>query len=55
MGRWDGHSLDTGVLIRFIDQEGEQLYFKAGGGITGNSNWQAEYNEVIAKVYVPIR
>jgi Anthranilate/para-aminobenzoate synthases component I len=54
MGRWDGHSLDTGVLIRFIDQADGQLYFKAGGGVTAQSTCEAEYNEVIAKVYVPI-
>lgn len=54
MGRWDGEALDTGVLIRFIDQEGEQLYFKAGGGVTVNSKREDEYNEVLAKVYVPI-
>lgn len=54
MGRWDGSSLDTGVLIRFIDQEDGQLYFKAGGGITANSHCEAEYEEVIAKIYVPI-
>ena len=54
MGRWDGHSLDTGVLIRFIDQTDGQLYFKAGGGVTAQSTCEAEYNEVIAKVYVPI-
>ena len=54
MGRWDGHSLDTGVLIRFIDQADGQLYFKAGGGVTAQSSCEAEYNEVIAKVYVPL-
>lgn len=55
MGRWDGESLDTGVLIRFIDLQDGQLYFKAGGGVTINSKQEDEYNEVLAKVYVPIR
>ncbi len=54
VGRWDGKELDSGVLIRFIDQEDGQLYFKAGGGITANSICELEYNEIIAKVYVPI-
>lgn len=54
MGHWNGTTLDSGVLIRFIAQENGELYFKAGGGITAKSNWQDEYNEVIAKVYVPI-
>ena len=31
-----------------------QLYFKAGGGITAQSRWESEYNEVIQKIYVPI-
>lgn len=54
MGRWDGYSLDTGVLIRFMDQVDGQLYFKAGGGVTAQSRCQAEYDEVIAKMYVPL-
>lgn len=55
MGWCDGNRLDSSVMIRFIDQENEQLYFKAGGGITARSQWEKEYNEVQQKTYVPIR
>ena len=53
-GVFDGQHLDTGVLIRFIEKQGGQLVFKSGGGITARSNAQAEYQELIDKVYVPI-
>ncbi|ADV43239.1 aminodeoxychorismate synthase component I [Bacteroides helcogenes] len=54
MGCYADKELDSAVMIRFIEQEDGQLYFKAGGGITAKSRWESEYNEVIQKVYVPI-
>ena len=45
--------MDSCVLIRFIDQEDGQLFFKAGGGITAKSDWRKEYQEIIEKTYVP--
>lgn len=48
----DGH-VDSCVLIRFIDEENGGLFFKAGGGITAKSDWEKEYQEIIAKTYVP--
>lgn len=53
-GIFDGTRLDSGVMIRFIEQQGKRLYFKSGGGITARSNMQSEYQELIDKVYVPI-
>ncbi len=53
-GWFDGQNLDTAVMIRFIEQQGNQLVFKSGGGITSLSNAQKEYNELIRKVYVPL-
>lgn len=53
-GYFDGKQLDSAVLIRFIEQKGEQLYFRSGGGITAQSNMDKEYNEIKQKVYVPI-
>jgi para-aminobenzoate synthetase component 1 len=53
-GYFDGKNLDTGVMIRFIEQEGDQLYFKSGGGITSFSNLESEYQEMIDKIYVPL-
>lgn len=46
--------VDSAVMIRFIDREDGRLYYKAGGGITARSDNEDEYQEVIAKVYVPI-
>lgn len=55
MGIYHDGDLDSAVMIRFIDQEDGQLYFKAGGGITARSDWKKEYEEVIEKIYVPIK
>ncbi|WP_428666921.1 aminodeoxychorismate synthase component I [Runella sp.] len=53
-GVFDGDSLDSGVLIRFIEKMNDQLVFKSGGGITARSEAYAEYQEVIDKVYLPV-
>jgi len=53
-GYFDGEKLDSAVLIRFIEQSGEKFYYRSGGGITTQSNTEDEYNEAIAKVYVPV-
>ncbi len=58
VGIFDGKRLDSGVMIRFIeettaDTEGG-LIFKSGGGITAMSDAESEYLEMIDKVYVPI-
>lgn len=53
-GIFDGQNLDSGVMIRFIEQTENGLIFKSGGGITYKSQVKAEYQEMIDKVYVPI-
>lgn len=53
-GYFDGENLDSGVLIRFIENQHGQLVFKSGGGITARSDARAEYQEMIDKVYLPI-
>ena len=53
-GYFDGNNLDSAVMIRFIEQQGDKLYFKSGGGITCRSNPESEYNEMKQKIYVPI-
>ncbi len=55
MGLCSGATLDSAVMIRFVDIEDGQTFFKAGGGITSQSNCRSEYQELINKVYVPIR
>lgn len=53
MGWCDGRRLDSAVMIRFLEQEAGQLYYKAGGGITSRSDLQSEYREMIQKIYLP--
>lgn len=53
-GYFDGQDLDSGVMIRFIENENNQFYFKSGGGITHQSDASAEYQEMINKIYVPV-
>lgn len=53
-GVFDGKNLDSCVLIRYLEQDGDRLTFKSGGGVTFLSDCKTEYNELIQKVYVPI-
>ncbi|MCZ2100228.1 MAG: aminodeoxychorismate synthase component I [Chitinophagales bacterium] len=53
-GVFDGTNLDSAVMIRFLEQRGEQLIYRSGCGITAMSDCEAEYQEMIDKVYVPI-
>jgi para-aminobenzoate synthetase component 1 len=53
-GIFDGTGLDSAVMIRYIEQTPQGLIFKAGGGITVNSNMQQEYDELVSKVYLPV-
>jgi para-aminobenzoate synthetase component 1 len=53
-GYFDGVKLDSAVMIRFIEQEGEQFYYRSGGGINAQSEAEKEYQEAIDKIYVPV-
>ena len=53
-GIFDGKQLDSGVMIRFIERDRDGLLYKSGGGITFMSDPEKEYDELIAKVYVPV-
>jgi para-aminobenzoate synthetase component 1 len=53
-GLFDGKSLDTGVLIRFVEEEGGRLFFRSGGGITAMSRPRDEYREVLEKICLPL-
>lgn len=53
-GHFDGFNLDSAVAIRYIEKQGSQMVFKSGGGITFQSDWKKEYDEMQKKVYVPI-
>lgn len=52
-GYFDGENLDSAVAIRFIEQQGTQLYYRSGGGITAFSQVCLEYEEMIQKIYLP--
>ncbi len=54
-GLFDGESLDSGVMIRFIEKRAGKLFFKSGGGITAFSELDKEYQEYKLKIAVPIR
>ena len=54
MGIYQNGELNSAVMIRYIEQEDYQLYFKAGGGITSKSECLKEYEEVLQKIYLPI-
>jgi para-aminobenzoate synthetase component 1 len=53
-GIFDGENLNSGVMIRFIENQNGNLIYKSGGGITAKSNPQEEYQELIDKIYVPV-
>jgi len=52
-GIYDGKTLDSGVMIRFIEKTQDGYLYKSGGGITLDSDVLLEYNELIDKVYLP--
>ena len=52
-GIFDGNTLRSGVMIRFIEKENGKLYYKSGGGITIDSDAQSEHEELIDKIYLP--
>ena len=53
-GYFNGNEMDAAVAIRYMEKQDEELVFKSGGGITFQSNWRKEYQEMIDKVYVPL-
>lgn len=53
-GVFDGKNLDSAVMIRYIEKDGDGFTYKSGGGITFQSDVEKEYQEMIDKVYVPI-
>jgi para-aminobenzoate synthetase component 1 len=52
-GIFDGTSLCSGVMIRYIEKREEKLYYKSGGGITLDSDAAREYAELKEKIYLP--
>jgi para-aminobenzoate synthetase component 1 len=52
-GYFDGSSLESCVLIRFIEETPDGLVYRSGGGVTIMSDAESEYAELLRKVYVP--
>ncbi|MCK5294001.1 MAG: aminodeoxychorismate synthase component I [Arcobacteraceae bacterium] len=52
-GIYDGKTLNSAILIRFIETLNNNFFYKSGGGITLDSDCDAEYNEMKDKVYIP--
>ena len=52
-GYFDGKNLDSAVIIRYIEKENQDYYFRSGGGVTINSKAMDEYHEAINKIYLP--
>lgn len=52
-GLYDGETLNSAVMIRFIDKNENELTYKSGGGITLDSDAKSEYEEMVRKVYLP--
>lgn len=46
--------VDSAILIRYIGQRNGHFYYKTGGGITTQSKWEDEYNEIREKIYIPL-
>jgi para-aminobenzoate synthetase component 1 len=51
-GVFDGKTLDSAVIIRYIGADGP--VWRSGGGITLDSDAEKEYQEMLEKVYVPV-
>ena len=54
VGIFDGENIDSGVMIRFIENTPDGFIYKSGGGITAKSNCDEEYQELIDKIYIPV-
>ena len=52
-GVYDGKTLDSGVMIRFVEKTQNGYIYKSGGGITLDSDVNLEYNELLDKIYLP--
>lgn len=52
-GVFDGESLDSSVMIRFIEKTKNGYVYKSGGGITLDSDAHSEYQEMLDKIYLP--
>ena len=52
-GYYDGERFVSAVLIRFVEKDGNNFYYRSGGGIVSSSDCKAEYDELVKKIYLP--
>ena len=52
-GIFDGQFFESFVMIRYIEQVGNNKYYRSGGGITFMSEVEKEYQEMLDKIYIP--
>lgn len=52
-GYFDGANLDSAVMIRYIEKTTDGYVYKSGGGVTIDSDARSEYEEMLAKIYLP--
>lgn len=53
-GIFDGNSVKSSVIIRYIENIDGISYYRSGGGITNKSIAEDEFDELIKKIYAPI-
>jgi len=51
-GVFQNGKFDSGVMIRFLENQDGKMIYKSGGGITLDSNLESEYQEMIDKIYL---
>ena len=51
-GIYENKELNSGVVIRYIENKNGESFYRSGGGITHLSNAEEEFNETIEKIYV---
>ncbi len=54
-GYFDGTDLDTAVMIRYVEDTKGDLVYKSGCGITFQSDMEKEYDEMLQKIYIPVK
>jgi para-aminobenzoate synthetase component 1 len=54
-GFFDGKRFVSAVLIRYIEKEQNNYFYRSGGGIVSSSTCKSEYNELIEKIYLPCK
>jgi len=51
-GVFQDGKFDSGIMIRFLENQNGKMVYKSGGGITLDSNLESEYKEMIDKIYI---